>query len=286
MPRRRDSPLRCGASWATCATTRTRATCTRATRACTRASRCWSRSRATPPTSPPRSRIAGRFDVPVVTRGAGTSLTGQTVGGRRARARHLAPHGRDRRDRHRRRCACASARASCRRTSTAPPQPPRARLRAGHLDVQPGDARRDDRQQLVGQPLDRLRHHGRPRARARGRAGRRLARDARAATTGPAAIRDGLREILRDHADAIATGYPKHWRQSGGYRLDRLARDFDLAKLVAGSEGTLVAITEATVGARAAAEGERVRGRPLRLDGRRDRRHRRRARAASPPRSR
>jgi FAD/FMN-containing dehydrogenase/Fe-S oxidoreductase len=65
---------------------------------------------------------------------------------------------------------------------------------------------------------------------------------------GPPAIRDGLREILRDHADAIATGYPKHWRQSGGYRLDRLARDFNLAKLVTGSEGTLVAITEATVG--------------------------------------
>ena len=41
---------------------------------------------------------------------------------------------------------------------------------------------------------------------------------------------------------------PHHWRQSGGYRLDRLARDFDLAKLVTGSEGTLVAITEATVG--------------------------------------
>jgi FAD/FMN-containing dehydrogenase/Fe-S oxidoreductase len=65
---------------------------------------------------------------------------------------------------------------------------------------------------------------------------------------GPERIRDGMKAILREHADAIATGYPRHWRQSGGYRLDRLAREFNLAKLVTGSEGTLVAITEATVG--------------------------------------
>jgi FAD/FMN-containing dehydrogenase/Fe-S oxidoreductase len=57
-----------------------------------------------------------------------------------------------------------------------------------------------------------------------------------------------LPEILRRHARAIAEDYPRHWRQSGGYRLDSLAREFDLAKLVTGSEGTLVAITEATVG--------------------------------------
>ncbi len=62
------------------------------------------------------------------------------------------------------------------------------------------------------------------------------------------AIYRGLPEILRDHARAIAEDYPKHWRQSGGYRLDRLAREFDLARFVTGSEGTLVAITEATVG--------------------------------------
>ena len=64
------------------------------------------------------------------------------------------------------------------------------------------------------------------------------------------AIHRGLPEILRDHAGAIAEDYPKHWRQSGGYRLDRLAArtGFDLASFVTGSEGTLVAITEATVG--------------------------------------
>jgi FAD/FMN-containing dehydrogenase/Fe-S oxidoreductase len=62
------------------------------------------------------------------------------------------------------------------------------------------------------------------------------------------AIYRGLPEILREHARAIAEDYPEHWRQSGGYRLDQLAREFDLARFVTGSEGTLVAMTEATVG--------------------------------------
>ena len=64
----------------------------------------------------------------------------------------------------------------------------------------------------------------------------------------PERLEAGLREILRDHERAIAEDYPKHWRQSGGYRLDRLAKEFDLARFVTGSEGTLVAITEAEVG--------------------------------------
>jgi FAD/FMN-containing dehydrogenase len=71
-----------------------------------------------------------------------------------------------------------------------------------------------------------------------------------AAPTLEGALYRGLPEIVREHHDAIAHGYPKHWRQSGGYRLDRLAGGgpFDLARFVTGSEGTLVAITEATVG--------------------------------------
>lgn len=59
-----------------------------------------------------------------------------------------------------------------------------------------------------------------------------------------------LPALLLRHRDAIATGYPRFWRQSGGYRLDRLAAapEFDLARFVVGSEGTLVTVTEATVG--------------------------------------
>ena len=73
------------------------------------------------------------------------------------------------------------------------------------------------------------------------------ARRAQAPTLEGAIYRE-LPAILRDHRESIANDYPKHWRQSGGYRLDRLAESFDLARFVTGSEGTLVAITEATVG--------------------------------------
>jgi FAD/FMN-containing dehydrogenase/Fe-S oxidoreductase len=57
-----------------------------------------------------------------------------------------------------------------------------------------------------------------------------------------------LPAIVEERREAIATGFPTFWRRAGGYRLDRLAASpFDLAKLVVGSEGTLVVITEATV---------------------------------------
>ena len=56
--------------------------------------------------------------------------------------------------------------------------------------------------------------------------------------------------LVEEHRDAIESGFPKWWRRAGGYRLDRLAAGspFDLAKFVVGSEGTLVVVTEATVG--------------------------------------
>jgi FAD/FMN-containing dehydrogenase/Fe-S oxidoreductase len=62
-----------------------------------------------------------------------------------------------------------------------------------------------------------------------------------------------LPRLADRHRDAIATGFPRFWRQSGGYRLDRLrapaaAGGLDLAKFVVGSEGTLVTVVEATVG--------------------------------------
>jgi FAD/FMN-containing dehydrogenase/Fe-S oxidoreductase len=65
----------------------------------------------------------------------------------------------------------------------------------------------------------------------------------------------GLPLLAERHRDAIATGFPPFWRQSGGYRLDRLPVDtgaagsggLDLATFVVGSEGTLVTAVEATV---------------------------------------
>jgi FAD/FMN-containing dehydrogenase/Fe-S oxidoreductase len=62
------------------------------------------------------------------------------------------------------------------------------------------------------------------------------------------AIYRELPAIVERNREAILRDHPKFWRQSGGYRLDRLARDgepFDIAKFVVGSEGTLVIVTEA-----------------------------------------
>ncbi|MGH3300278.1 MAG: FAD-binding and (Fe-S)-binding domain-containing protein [Streptosporangiaceae bacterium] len=71
-----------------------------------------------------------------------------------------------------------------------------------------------------------------------------------AAPTLDGAICRALPDLLREHRDAIATGYPKFWRQAGGYRLDRLAAspELDLSKIIVGSEGTLAIVVEATVG--------------------------------------
>ncbi len=62
-----------------------------------------------------------------------------------------------------------------------------------------------------------------------------------------------LPAIVAANARAIAADYPTFWRQSGGYRLDRLAAGmaegiFDPARFVVGSEGTLVVATRALVG--------------------------------------
>ena len=55
--------------------------------------------------------------------------------------------------------------------------------------------------------------------------------------------------LVEEHRTAIAARFPPYWRRAGGYRLDRLADGppFNLARFVVGSEGTLVIVTEATV---------------------------------------
>jgi FAD/FMN-containing dehydrogenase/Fe-S oxidoreductase len=65
-----------------------------------------------------------------------------------------------------------------------------------------------------------------------------------------ASIRAGLPRIVDQHRAAIDAGFPRYWRRAGGYRLDRLATGalFDLATFVVGSEGTLAVTTQATVG--------------------------------------
>jgi len=56
--------------------------------------------------------------------------------------------------------------------------------------------------------------------------------------------------LMKQRAEAIRTGFPPYWRRSGGYRLERLLPErglFDLSNVVVGSEGTLAITTEATV---------------------------------------
>ncbi|GAB2540072.1 FAD-binding and (Fe-S)-binding domain-containing protein [Nocardia heshunensis] len=61
-----------------------------------------------------------------------------------------------------------------------------------------------------------------------------------------------LPKLVIANEEAIRSGMPLFWRRAGGYRLDRLVgfgkgQPFDLAKFVVGAEGTLVIATHALV---------------------------------------
>jgi FAD/FMN-containing dehydrogenase/Fe-S oxidoreductase len=55
--------------------------------------------------------------------------------------------------------------------------------------------------------------------------------------------------VRQEFADEIRARYPKHWRRVAGYNLDEAIKDFPLnvARIVVGSEGTLLAVLEAKV---------------------------------------
>ena len=142
-------------------------------------------------------------------------------------------------------------------------EPPRARaraaLRARHLDVEPRHHRRHARQQLRRLALDRLRPHRRARDRDHRRssptaAGSCSARS-RPPSSRPRCARPALegqiyREVARirdQYATRSALRYPKHWRRVCGYNLDELVKDrpLNMARLIVGSEGTLLTVVEA-----------------------------------------
>jgi FAD/FMN-containing dehydrogenase/Fe-S oxidoreductase len=65
-------------------------------------------------------------------------------------------------------------------------------------------------------------------------------------------VYQALPELVTANEDIITAGMPAFWRRAGGYRLDRLVgfgreNAFDLAKFVVGAEGTLVVVTHALV---------------------------------------
>ena len=66
------------------------------------------------------------------------------------------------------------------------------------------------------------------------------------------AIYKNLLALVRENASLIDEKFPKYWRRSGGYNLDYLRRQLDddqvnLAKVLAGSEGTLALFLDAEI---------------------------------------
>ncbi|HEY6276273.1 MAG TPA: FAD-linked oxidase C-terminal domain-containing protein [Streptosporangiaceae bacterium] len=202
---------------------------------------------------------AARFGVPVLPRGAGTSLAGQTVG--HAIVVDLS--------RHLRTIIDIDAERLTARVQPGVVQEQLNLAAAAHGLIFGPDTSTRNRATLGGMignnsagsqsvrygmtidhvlALDVVLSDG-SRAKLAPLTGAELARQAAAPTLHGTICRE-LPALVARNATAIATGYPGFWRQSGGYRLDRLAGTggLDLARFVTGSEGTLVTVVEATVG--------------------------------------
>ncbi|ASR36519.1 FAD-binding protein [Prauserella marina] len=202
--------------------------------------------------------IAGECGVPVVPRGAGTSLAGQTVGPGIVIdfSRHL----------HRIGELDPEARTARVEMGVVQDQLNRAAARYG-LMFGP-DTSTSNRATLggmignnsagsgsvrYGMTIDHVRSldivlSDASTATFAPRTAEEVAAKARMSTLEGALYRE-LPGIVAGHRDAITTGFPEFWRRAGGYRLDRLAGEgpFDLAKFVVGAEGTLVVATSAVV---------------------------------------
>ncbi|MFI0779747.1 FAD-binding and (Fe-S)-binding domain-containing protein [Streptomyces sp. NPDC021212] len=74
-------------------------------------------------------------------------------------------------------------------------------------------------------------------------------RAAQGLDTLPARLRDGMRSLAGEHLALLRTGFPELPRRISGYALDELLpeKNADVARALTGSEGTLGVLTEATV---------------------------------------
>jgi FAD/FMN-containing dehydrogenase/Fe-S oxidoreductase len=202
--------------------------------------------------------LAGRYGVPVVPRGGGTSLAGQTIGPGLVLdlSRHL----------HRILDIDPEARTA--RVQPGVVQDQLNRAAAGHGLMFGPDTSTSNRATIggmlgnnsagsgsvrYGMTIDHIREldvvlSDASRARFAPLDAPERTRRAQLPTLEGALYRD-LPPLLRTYATAIGRDFPAYWRRACGYRLDRLAGDpsFNLAPFVVGSEGTLVIATEALV---------------------------------------
>ena len=152
-----------------------------------------------------------------------------------------------------------------------PPETAGADVRARRLDERPGDDRRHDRQQLGRRPVAALWQDGRSRPCRRGRPGRRHHGDVRSALADDeldgdlraagsvGLVHRAVRDTVAAHRQAIVDRFPKILRRVSGYNLDEFVPglpvrpvgwpdepwQFNLARLIVGSEGTLAVVTGA-----------------------------------------
>ncbi len=203
--------------------------------------------------------IAATFGVPVLPRGAGTSLGGQTVG--RALILDLS--------RHMHRIVSIDAEAGLARVQPGVVQDDLNREAARHGLLFAPDTSTSNRATIGGMignnscgarsarygmtidhvdALDVVLSDG-SRTRLTGVSDDAVRQRARASTLEGRLYRE-IPALISAHADAIRGGFPGHWRRNGGYRLERMLPErgpFDLARLVIGSEGTLAIAVEAAV---------------------------------------
>jgi len=203
--------------------------------------------------------VAGRFDVPVLPRGAGTSLAGQTVG--RAVVLDMS--------RHMNRLIALDAESMTARVQPGLIQDELNKAAGAHRLMFAPDTSTSNRATLGGmignnscgarsarygmtidhvESVDAVLSDG-----SRARFGPVDISELRRRSEGDtleARLHRDVSSLVAKYETTIRRDTPAFWRRSGGYRLERMLPErgpFNLANLVVGSEGTLAVVVEANV---------------------------------------